>query len=265
MNRIAKYSPLKKSLHRGRAKTTLVHGNPGCLLYIATTLSGLLTVVESVCIVITTLSIIDLQNTKGTLNSPESRLNSSISSNLVGIPCNQSTPCQLLAGPDSGILLFKLMLGVWQQTLIRSTKSLNYYQQPLSVHYDLENCNRQSLSWKSSSYGQENESDGTVTIRENATYGLYNTFTFRSPTQTDDELMEIQHQIKIERRSDNCTSAVLLKKSFVLSPSPQAFVEHGFFEFVNLQEGDRVYPHLSDTSCVYKARHSSSWGLFKLT
>ncbi|XP_033761088.1 uncharacterized protein LOC117342902 [Pecten maximus] len=258
---------LQEPLRGGSAESIRISkrgGNHFCVC-VAIAVSIAILVLEIWCLVQILFSIKHLKQNGESVNESHYNSYSSTSSDIVQVPCNRSAPCNLLSGPRNTAELLKLMLGVRRQTQVRKKKSRNHLKQTLNVHFTLNQSHNQSLIWTHSLHGREYESDGTVTITENATYGLYNTFTLQSPRHGGDEVVEIQHQINLERPSEHYSPDALLKETIKLSPSPQSYVEHGFFEFVYLHEGDRIYPVLSNTSYIYNARHSSSWGLFQIT
>ncbi|OWF54836.1 uncharacterized protein LOC110467361 isoform X2 [Mizuhopecten yessoensis] len=222
-----------------------------------------LLIAEMWCLVSTVQSINNLQNADHQSTPPTS---SSLRSpfQLPTVPCNKSLPC-FVVEDDIYTKLVKLFNGAKRQTMIRTENRKNKSKSGLMTRQNCEqfsvsNCTGSHLDWRSDFGRINSESNGSVVISQNGTYGMYTIFTLKCPYGNSINKTEVTH--RVNRQKHNDASEVLFERKIVLKPPNQAFRTSTFFEYVDLLKGDQVYPSLSDTSFLFRSPKANMWGVF---
>ncbi|XP_033761086.1 uncharacterized protein LOC117342900 [Pecten maximus] len=181
------------------------------------------------------------------------------------VKCNRSSPCPVIR-QESYVTLLKLMFGMKQQHDIRThIKQQRGYLRNYCQHFTISGCTGGPLRWIPDFHGRREDSNGSVTIRTNGTYGMYNIFTLSSLHKIYSDEVKIIHRIHLdtpERHSSN--ESVLFENDIVLHTQRKSYESSIFFDFVYLREGDRVYPTISNTSFLYGMQKASRWGVFQV-
>ncbi|XP_069109399.1 uncharacterized protein [Argopecten irradians] len=183
------------------------------------------------------------------------------------VNCNRSTPCTLIQR-DSYITLVKLMSGLQRQhDIIRpKTRSrLRSHYRTNCEHFTLSGCPDGNLRWTPDFHRKGIESNGSVTIRTNGTYGMYSMITLSSQHQNYPERVKVIHRVHLHTLDRHYRNgSVLFEKDTLLHSHRKHYDSSTIFDFVYLREGDRVYPTISNTSFVYNMQLANTWGVFQV-
>ncbi|OWF54834.1 uncharacterized protein LOC110467232 [Mizuhopecten yessoensis] len=241
-----------------------IHRTRPNLLMVGTGVAVLMLIVEVWITAFTVQSVIALRGSNVRSDSADVYGYSSHQSSVTWEDCNQTSLCPVI-GRDYFITLLKLLYGVKRQydTRGNNEKPLENWTRAIADHFTTSDCNEVPLRWRPDIYSRREQSDGSVTIMGNGMYGMYNLFTLQSPHQRNIDKIEIVHRVHLETSSGN-RNKVLFERNIVVSARSQSIYTSSFFEFMYLNEGDRVSPAISNTSFIYGLRAANTWGVFQV-
>lgn len=179
--------------------------------------------------------------------------------------CNKTSSCYVIS-QGGYVSLIKLMHGIKSQSrmLKRGSSPL---KSPLRMKCDnfiISCCRKGQLKWIHDSYIQEQELNGSVTIKASGLYGLYNTLSFENGHHHNTNKLEVLHQVRLDKSLGH-QSKVLLERNITLFAQNRSYDTSDFFDFVFLRKGDRVYPTISNTSFLNSMSGANMWGVFQVT
>ncbi|XP_069104585.1 uncharacterized protein [Argopecten irradians] len=179
--------------------------------------------------------------------------------------CNKTSSCSVIR-QGGYVSLIKLMHGIKSQSRILKRGS-SPLKSPLRMKCDnfiISCCRKGQLKWIHDSYIQEQELNGSVTIKASGLYGLYNTLSFENGHHHNTNKLEVLHQVRLDKSLGH-QSKVLLERNITLFAQNRSYDTSDFFDFVFLRKGDRVYPTISNTSFLNSMSGANMWGVFQVT